>query len=186
MVSNAQPTSSPTTLSLPSSPRSARSTRPSGSQAHMPPACRCSLAPRTTPPKEGVSTASQEGQVSAPVGHRGTRAGGLPTTHRPARLPPPHRAAASASCSFRAGECVEGLRSTGRWAAFLQTSPAHRPAQGVESWRRERDPCWPGPPAPSPSSSGFRGCQIIHQRHQKWFIIDLKFKLKGVFSLHQV
>lgn len=172
--------------SLPSSPHSARSTRPSGSHAHMPPACHRSSAPRTTPPKEGVSTASQEGQVSAPTGHRGTRAGGLPTTHRPACLPPPHPATASASCSFRAGKCAESLRSAGGWAAFLQTSPAHRPAQGVEPGRGERDPRRPGPPAPSPSSSGFCGCQIMHQRHQKWFIIGLKFKLKGVLSLYQV
>ena len=35
---------------LPSSSRSARSTRPSGSQVHVPPACHRSLAPRTTPP----------------------------------------------------------------------------------------------------------------------------------------
>lgn len=152
----------------------------------MPPACHSSLAPRTMAPKEGVSMASQEGQASAPAGHRGTWAGGLPTTHRPARLPPPHPAAASASCSFGAGEHAESLRSAGRWAAFLQTSPAHRPTQGVEPGRGERNPRRPGPPAPSPSSSGFRGCQIMHQRHQKWFIIDLKFKLKGVFSLYQV
>lgn len=49
---------------LPSSSRSARSTRPSGSQVHVPPACHRSLAPRTTPPPQGRGFHGLPGRTS--------------------------------------------------------------------------------------------------------------------------
>lgn len=144
--------------------------------AHMPPACEfpSSLVPRTTTPRKGFPGPPGKDRCLLPRGTGASgRVGSLPHTGlhacpHPSQLRPLLPAAP---------EQVSTLRASEVQADLLQTSPACS-AQGVQPGRGERVPRQPRCPAPPPSSSGFRTCPIMHQTHQKWFIIDLKFKLK--------